>query len=142
MGLFGPSNADVLAAVKEGRDQTMAVRSMVQHIINDVHTVLDNANHDQSQLEKLMATLAEQLDGIDASLTEAKTEITGKLDELQAALDAAGQISPEVQAKLDAVSASARGLADIVPNATDPGEDDGEDDEEVEPTPNPENGPF
>lgn len=73
-----------------------------------------------SQLKELImsdqATLAAALAGIASSLTEASTEINAKLAELQAAIAAAGNTTPEVDAALASVQTLAQGLADIVPN--------------------------
>lgn len=62
-----------------------------------------------------MARIDEQLDAIDTKLSEAATEIPQLIQDLR---DALGEASPEIQAKLDTLTAKAQGLADIVPNAT------------------------
>lgn len=62
-----------------------------------------------------MARIDTQLDAIDTKLGEAATEIPALIQELR---DALGEASPEVQAKLDLLTAKATSLADIVPNAT------------------------
>lgn len=64
-----------------------------------------------------MARIDEQLDAINTKLEEAATELPQLIQELR---DALGEASPEVQAKLDLISAKAGALADIVPNATTP----------------------
>lgn len=62
------------------------------------------------------AALAAALQGVTAKLTEASTEINAKLAELQAAIVAAGNTTPAVDAALAEVQALATSLADVVPN--------------------------
>lgn len=65
---------------------------------------------DQAQLEAALTTVGTRL-------TEASTEIVAKLEELQAAITAAGNTTPEVDAALANVTTLANALADIVPDA-------------------------
>lgn len=70
-------------------------------------------------LEKIMNDQAQTkaiLEEINTNLTEASAELTSKLEELTAALAAAGQNTPEVDALLDAIRTKAKALADVVPN--------------------------
>lgn len=74
-------------------------------------------------LEHLMTTQAETkaiLEEIAANLTEASSELTGKIDDLSAQLAAAGHNTPEVDALLSAIRAKAQALADVVPDPADP----------------------
>lgn len=65
-----------------------------------------------------MATLKERFDAVDASLTEASTELTSELQTLRNELASASvTLSPEAEASLSSVEAKAKALADIVPNA-------------------------
>lgn len=57
--------------------------------------------------------LAAQLAALKEQNEKAKTEITGKISELEAA---PGQTSPEVDAALAALKASVQGTDDIVPD--------------------------
>lgn len=77
-----------------------------------------------------MARIDEQLDAIDTKLGEAATEIPALIQELR---DALGEASPEIQAKLDTLSAKASALADIVPNATEETPAEGGEETPVEP---------
>lgn len=61
-----------------------------------------------------MARIDTQLEGIQTALDEAATEIPQLITDLR---DALGEASPEIQAKLDLITAKAQGLAGIVPNA-------------------------
>lgn len=72
-----------------------------------------------------MARIDTQLDTIQSALEEAATEIPQLITDLR---DALGEASPEIQAKLDLITAKAQGLAGIVPNSTP----------ETEPAPEPE----
>lgn len=63
-----------------------------------------------TNLEVSMANLNEQLDNVNAKLEEAATEIPALIAELREAI---GTVSPEAQAKLDAIAAKAQALADI-----------------------------
>lgn len=56
------------------------------------------------------------LQGVQAALTEAGTEIAEKLQKLQDDLAAAGNLTPENEALLTDIGTRARALADIVPN--------------------------
>lgn len=60
-----------------------------------------------------MADLNQQLDELNTTLNEAATEIPALIEELRAAI---GTVSPEAQEKLDAITAKAKALADIVPD--------------------------
>ena len=62
------------------------------------------------------AALAAALQNVGAKLTEASTEINAKLAELEAAILAAGNTTPDVDAALASVQGLATALADIVPN--------------------------
>lgn len=68
----------------------------------------------------LMQLNAQQIEAfvnnVNAKLTEAKTEILAKIEELKAAQGTV-EVSPEVAAAMQAIEESANGLADIVPNA-------------------------
>lgn len=70
--------------------------------------------------EILMTTQAQTLailTDVKAKLSEASTELTAKIAELTAAIAAAGNNTPEVDAALADVTAIATSLADVVPNA-------------------------
>jgi len=64
-----------------------------------------------------LSDLTKALADIDAKLEKARTEITGKIAELQTALENT-DIPAEAQAALDALSTSAQALDDIVPDAS------------------------
>lgn len=67
------------------------------------------------KITKLMATIDERFDAVEGMLEEASTEIVTLIQELR---DQLGTLTPEQEAKLQAIEASAKGLADIVPNAS------------------------
>jgi len=75
------------------------------------------------KLEKLMATQAEMaasLDAIGEQVTKIGTESAATLarvSELEAALAAAGNTSPEVDAALEALKAQVKLVDDLVPDA-------------------------
>lgn len=84
-----PTLADVLAAIAQLKEQIAM---------------------DQAQLEAALTTVGTRL-------TEASTEIVAKLQQLQDAIAAAGNTTPEVDAALANVTTLANALADIVPDA-------------------------
>lgn len=63
-----------------------------------------------------LSELTAHLQSVDAQLTKAKAEITAKLDELAAAL-ADVDVPPAASEAMAALSATAQGLDDIVPDA-------------------------
>lgn len=71
-------------------------------------------------LESIMTTQAElaaQLAAVGTQLTKVAQEITDKMSQLQAAIETAGTVTPEVTAALDAVKGVVQALDDIVPDA-------------------------
>lgn len=79
----------------------------------------DNLN---KKAKKIMATQAEaaaQLTALNTELVKIGTETQALLDKvtaLQAAADAAGNVSPELQAAIDGVVAQAKTVDDLVPD--------------------------
>jgi len=72
------------------------------------------------KLESIMTTQAElaaQLLQVRDQITKVQTEITGKIADLEAAIGAAGTVSPEVEAALQAVRDALQPIDDIVPDA-------------------------
>ena len=72
-------------------------------------------------LEKVMASqeqLAAQLNAISAQLTKVTGEIQARVTALEAAIEAAGNTTPEVDAALEAVKQIAQALDDLNPDAT------------------------
>lgn len=76
---------------------------------------VSETNKRHKEIMSKLSELAGALTGIDAKLTEASTEITGLIKDLRDALDNT-EIPAEAQAALDAITAKAAALADIVPN--------------------------
>jgi hypothetical protein len=67
--------------------------------------------------------LAQELVNVTEKVNKIGTETTallGKVDELQAAIEQAGNVTPEVQTALDALKAQAQTVDDLVPDATAP----------------------
>jgi peptidoglycan hydrolase CwlO-like protein len=79
-------------------------------------------------LRKIMATVLEQIKAATAAIAkvgeETKTLLT-KVDELQVALNNAGNNTPEVQAALDELNAQIKVIDDLVPDAVQTGEEAG-----------------
>lgn len=68
-----------------------------------------------------MPTIEERFDAVDASLTEASSELTAELQKLRDELaNASITLSPKAEASLSNIEAKAKALADIVPNAPPP----------------------
>lgn len=63
-----------------------------------------------------LSELAASLSTVDAKLTEASTEILAEIQRLKDALGDV-EIPADAQASLDAITAKANALADIIPNA-------------------------
>lgn len=79
--------------------------------------ILDAAGRIERKIDNLGVTMARidtQLDTIQSALEEASTEIPQLITDLR---DALGEASPEIQAKLDLITAKAQALAGIVPNS-------------------------
>lgn len=74
----------------------------------------------ERKLDSYMATVLETLTHIDDKLTEASSEILKEIADLKTAVETAGAISPDVQAKMDSISLKAEALADVVPDAPSP----------------------
>lgn len=73
-----------------------------------------------NRLESIMTTqaqLAAQLTALAAQADKAKAEILAKFADLQAAIDAAGNTTPEVDAALAALATSIQATDDLVPDA-------------------------
>ena len=62
-------------------------------------------------------SVLETLSAVKAQLLKARTEILGKIVDLESAIDAAGQPSAEVTAALEELTSVAQSLDDIVPDA-------------------------
>jgi len=60
--------------------------------------------------------LAQELAALQAQVDKANGEILQKIADLEAAIAAAGNVTPEVQAALDALKASVQSVDDIVPD--------------------------
>lgn len=63
---------------------------------------------------------AQQLLGVRDQITKVQGEIVGKIAELEAAIAAAGEIGPEVEAALQAVKDALQPIDEIVPDAPTP----------------------
>lgn len=77
----------------------------------------------QQELAMNQQELAEQLTALGATVEKIGTETTGLIDAvaaLQAALDAGGEVSHEVQAALADVQARVKAVDDLVPDAAPP----------------------
>jgi len=76
---------------------------------NRIIKLLNQIHMDQVQLAQELAALQAQVD-------KANGEILQKIADLEAAIAAAGNVTPEVQAALDALKASVQSVDDIVPD--------------------------
>lgn len=96
----------------------------IDHYIHFAHSVPDpRIDQILNLLETVMTDQAQTkaiLEEISTNLTEASGELTSKIDELTAAIAAAGQNTPEVDALLEALRTQSRALADVVPNPAPP----------------------
>lgn len=95
------------------------VNAPPSHLVGLVEQLLNKVTH-------IMATQAELAASLTALTTEVAkigtetTTLLQKVDALQAALDAAGQTTPEVDAAMAALAAQAKTVDDLVPDAPTP----------------------
>ena len=71
-------------------------------------------------MKKLMASqqeIADALNAVGTQLSKASSEVVAKISELEAAVAAGGQSSPEVDAAVANLKTAAQALDDIVPDA-------------------------
>jgi hypothetical protein len=63
------------------------------------------------------AELVAQLDALKAQVDKSKAEIVAKVADLEAELANAGQVSPEVEARLNALKSAVQAVDDLNPDA-------------------------
>jgi chromosome segregation ATPase len=91
----------------------MQIHIHVHQHLNDEHKILKKLN----QIIMEQSELAAQLTALQTQTEKAKAEILAKIADLEGALDAADDVTPEVQAAFDALKASVQGVDDIVADA-------------------------
>lgn len=82
-------------------------------IINHLLTI-------QNQLRRIMGTqteVAEQITALKAQIEKVSTEVQGKLQELETAINDQGDASPEVEAALAGLKTAVQGVDDLIPDA-------------------------
>lgn len=93
------------------------------HVVGDFLGIgerLDTLTQQGAQIMASQEEAAAQLAAVNEKLVKIGTEtstLLTKIAELQAALEAAGQVAPELQAAIDAVAAQAGVVDDLVPDA-------------------------
>ena len=89
------------------------------HYGNDAEQ-LRKINKTLKNIKRIMAEnqeqLAAELAAVNAQLAKINTEYTTRIANLEAALVAAGTITPEVQAELDALKAVTQAIDDVTPD--------------------------
>ena len=87
----------------------------------NIHHYIHYDNHGEhiiikklNQIIMEQSELAAQLTALQTQTEKAKAEIISKIADLEGALDAADDVTPEVQAAFDALKASVQGVDDIV----------------------------
>jgi len=73
--------------------------------------------HKLNKIIMEQSELAQQLTALKDQTAKAKAEIIKKIEDLGAALDAADDVTPEVQEAFDALKAEVQGVDDIVADA-------------------------
>lgn len=77
-----------------------------------------------AELKELLLTtqaeLAQQLTALGTQVDKAHTEIVQKVSDLEAAIQAAGNVTPEVEAALDALRTKVQVLDDLNPDTAPP----------------------
>lgn len=76
------------------------------------------------QMALSQSELAQQLADVKAQVEKSRTEIVGKIQQLEDALEDAGNVSPEVENALSELKASVQAVDDIVPDAEEPATED------------------
>jgi len=85
-----------------------------------IHNHYENEHkiiHILKQIKMEQSELAQQLTSLKDQTAKAKAEIIKKIEDLGAALDAADDVTPEVQEAFDALKAEVQGVDDIVADA-------------------------
>jgi fructose-1,6-bisphosphatase len=82
-------------------------------LVRVVHSILAKV----TTIMTTQAELGQKLDALTTQVTKIKTEVTGKLSELATAIENQGNVSPEVQEKLDALSAAVAGVDGLIDDA-------------------------
>jgi predicted transcriptional regulator len=85
-----------------------------------IHNHYENEHkiiHILKQIKMEQSELAQQLTALKDQTAKAKAEIIKKIEDLGAALDAADDVTPEVQEAFDALKAEVQGVDDIVADA-------------------------
>lgn len=81
----------------------------LEEALSSLNLKIDTIMAEQTQL-------AAQMREVSTQLAKVRDEILAKVAELEAALDAADDVSPEVQEAFDALKAQVQGLDDINPD--------------------------
>jgi len=85
-----------------------------------IHNHYENEHkiiHILKQIKMEQSELAQQLTALKDQTAKAKAEIIKKIEDLGTALDAADDVTPEVQEAFDALKAEVQGVDDIVADA-------------------------
>jgi len=91
----------------------MQIHIHIHNHLNDEHIIIKKLN----EIIMEQKDFALQLIALKDQLAKAKTEIIDKLTALGDALEAADDVSPEVQAAFDDLKAAVQAQDDIVPDA-------------------------
>jgi chromosome segregation ATPase len=91
----------------------MQIHIHIHQHLNDEHLIIKKLN----QIIMEQSELAAQLTELQTQTEKAKAEIIAKIADLETALSAADDVTPEVQAAFDALKASVQGVDDIVADA-------------------------
>jgi ABC-type transporter Mla subunit MlaD len=90
----------------------------------NIHHYIHYDQHDEHKIIKLLnqiimeqSEFAQKLNELKDQAAKAKAEIIKKIEDLGTALDAADDVTPEVQAAFDALKTEVQGVDDIVPDA-------------------------
>src|SRR6188768_2871869 len=92
----------------------MNIHHYIHYDQHDEHNIIKKLN----QIIMEQKDFALQLTALKEQLAKAKTEIIDKITALGDALDAADDVSPDVQTAFDELKAVVQGVDDIVPDAT------------------------
>lgn len=93
----------------------------ITHNHIDLAEILSLLNIIKSQNHKIIMTQAELAQALNDASTQAdkaKAEILQKIADLEAAVNNAGNVTPEVEAAFTALKSKVQGIDDIVPDTT------------------------
>lgn len=95
---------------------TLDMPPSLKDSIADIKSQLAQVLHNQGVIMTTQAELAAELSALKAQVDKVRAEVTEKVQSLEDALNAAGTVSPEVEAALADLKASVQAADDLNPD--------------------------